>query len=54
MPRAVREEVRVVKRVLLARRGRFLLAFLDGGPSAIFRVKHRDASTSARSLALQM
>lgn len=51
MPRAVREEVRVVKRVLLARRGRFLLAFLDGGPSAIFRVKHRDASTSARPLA---
>lgn len=52
MPWAAREEVRVVKRVLLARRGRFLLAFLDGGPSAIFRVKHRDASTSsARSLA---
>jgi len=49
--RAAREEVRVVKRVLLARRGRFLLAFLDGGPSAIFRVKHRDASTSVRSLA---
>lgn len=51
MPRAAREEVRVVKRVLLARRGRFLLAFLGGGPFAIFRVKHRDASTSARSLA---
>lgn len=29
MPRAAREEVRVVKRVLLAPRGRFLLAFLE-------------------------
>lgn len=54
MLRAAREEVRVVKRVLLARRGRFLLAFLDGGPSAIFRVKHRDASTSARSFACSL
>lgn len=49
MPRAAREEVRVVKRVLLAPRGRFLLAFLDGGSSVIFRIKSRDASTSVRA-----
>lgn len=35
---------------LLAPRGPFLLAFLHGGLSTIFRVKRRDAATSARSL----
>lgn len=38
---------------LLAPRGPFLLAFLHGGLSTIFRVKRRDAATSARSLDME-